>query len=115
LTELAKPSLQAWVAESASGAVAGYGLIRPGSQALYLGPVVATSERAGIDLVETLVARANGRLIYWDIPDANSAAVSWAGRHGFTIQRTLNRMFWGENPARGNVECQFALAGPEVG
>ena len=115
LTALDESIHSAWVMESASGGLEGYGLLRPGSQALYLGPVVATSERVGIELVETLVTRGNGQPIFWDIPNANAAAVSWAGRHGFTLQRPLNRMFLGENLARGNAERQFALAGLEVG
>jgi GNAT superfamily N-acetyltransferase len=95
--------------------VTGFGFARAGSQALYLGPVVATDDDAGLRLLEALVARNPDQLVFWDIPDPNEAAVSWAQRHGFTVQRPLIRMFLGDNTNPGNPRCQFAIAGPEVG
>jgi GNAT superfamily N-acetyltransferase len=115
LAALAKQSLAALVVESSPGRVAGFGLLRPGSRAIYLGPVIAASEQAGLALVERLVARSEGQLIYWDIPDQNAAAVSWAERHGFTRQRPLTRMYLGKNPLPGDPHRQFALSGPETG
>jgi hypothetical protein len=97
------------------GRVASFGLLRPGSQALYLGPVVATSADAGIRVIEVLVAASVGQPIFWDVPDENTAAVAWAEQHGFAVQRPLTRMFLGENLAPGDPRQQFALAGPEVG
>ena len=54
-------------------------------------------------------------LNFWDIPDANTAAVAWATQHGFTKQRAWTRMSLGQNTAANNPQQQFALAGPEVG
>jgi GNAT superfamily N-acetyltransferase len=115
LAALTCQSRCALVLESAAGRVAGYGLLRPGAQALYLGPAVATSDEAGLRLVQELVARTEGQPVFWDIPDPNAAAVSWAERHGFTVQRPLTRMFLGENLAPGDPRQQFALSGPETG
>ncbi len=81
----------------------------------YLGPVAATSTEAGLSLVEALVSRCEGETIYWDIPDANTAAVEWARQQGFILQRPLIRMYLGENPAPSDARKQFAIAGPEVG
>ncbi len=115
LLALAKQSNTGLVLESASGAIAGFGFLRPGAQASYLGPVVANSAAAGLALVEALIARNPGQRVYWDIPDPNPAAVAWAEDHRFAIQRPLLRMCFGENIATANPSYQFALAGPEVG
>jgi GNAT superfamily N-acetyltransferase len=103
------------VLETAPGRIAGYGFIRPGSRATYLGPIVAASDEVGLQLVQALLANTTGERVFWDIPDANTAAVDWARQHGFIQQRILTRMYLGENTAPGNPRQQFALAGPEVG
>jgi hypothetical protein len=95
--------------------MAGFGLLRPGSRAHYLGPVVADSQQAGFDLVQGLVARSEGQPVFWDIPDSNTAAAFWAEQHGFTVQRRLIRMCLGKNLAPSDPHLQFALAGPETG
>lgn len=115
LVALAKQSSVALVLESGPGGIAGFGFARAGSQALYLGPVVANSTEAGLRLVEALIARHPGRRIFWDIPGPNEPAVAWAQQHGFQVQRPLIRMFLGGNATPGNPCWQFALAGPEVG
>ena len=112
---MAEQSRSARVLESRPGRIAGYGLLRDGSRALYLGPVVAESPDAARPIIEALVRRGAGERIYWDVPDQNAAAVAWAGQHGFTEQRRLTRMYLGENTAPGNPAWQFAIAGPEVG
>jgi ribosomal protein S18 acetylase RimI-like enzyme len=112
---LAQQSRCSWVLESEAGHLAGYGLLRTGSNSLYLGPVTAVSADAGLLLIEALLARSEGQGVFWDIPDPNTAAASWAERHGFTVQRPLTRMFLGENFAPGDPPHQFALAAPETG
>lgn len=103
-----------FVWELAPGRVQGFGFIRPGMRAAYLGPIVAESDEAGIALVEALLQPGPGR-VFWDIPDANAGAVEWARRQGFAQQRVLTRMVLGENQTPGNPAWQFALAAPEVG
>jgi len=115
LAALAPQSLAGLVVESEPGRLAGYGFLRPGSQRLYLGPVVAATDETGLCLVRDLLARTESQTVLWDIPDPNAAAVCWAEANGFVVQRPLTRMFLGENAAPGNPRQQFALAGPEVG
>lgn len=115
LPALASQSRSAVVLEPRPGRPAGFGFLRPGSQAHYLGPVVATSADAGIRMVEALLPASEGQPVFWDVPDENMAAVDWAQQHGFAVQRPLTRMFLGENLAPGDPRQQFALAGPEVG
>ena len=112
---LARESRDAFVLESGPGQMAAYGLLRSGAHALYLGPVVATSADTARQLVEALLARGDGGRIFWDIPDQNAAAVEWARQRGFSPQRSLTRMYLGENLAPGDPRLQFALAGPEIG
>ena len=112
---LVSQSRLAVVLETAPGRVAGYGFMRPGSRATYLGPIVAASDEVGLQLVHALLANTTNERVFWDIPAANTAAVDWARQHGFTQQRMLTRMYLGENTAPGNPRQQFAIAGPEVG
>jgi hypothetical protein len=102
-------------AEASDGAVAGYGLSRPGSRARYLGPVVATSPEPGLAVIDSLLAGNPDDAVFWDIPDPNAVAIAWAEAHEFRRQRTLTRMWLGANERPGNPRLQFALAGPEVG
>jgi hypothetical protein len=90
-------------------------MLRRGARAFYLGPVTATSAEAGIALVKALTAQGGAGRVFWDIPDLNAAAVGWAERHGFTVQRSLTRMWLGENSSPGDPRQQFALAAPELG
>jgi ribosomal protein S18 acetylase RimI-like enzyme len=115
LEALSEHSLGRMVIESEGGQVCGFGLLRQGSLADYLGPVTAVSSEGASPLLEQLLASAPGEKVIWDIPDQNAPAVAWASSHGFTPARTLIRMFRGENRAPGNPRRQFAIAGPEVG
>lgn len=115
LEPLVRQSRSALEFEDERGRVVAYGLLKEGSSALYLGPVVAASADAGAQLADALLARAESRKVYWDIPDENATAVQHARSRGFTPQRTLTRMYLGENATPGNPQQQFAIAGPEVG
>jgi GNAT superfamily N-acetyltransferase len=115
LEPLLKQSRCALMFEDERGQIAGHGSLRDGSSALYLGPVVAKSADAGRRLVGALLARVEGRKVFWDIPDENGAAVQQARTRGFSPQRTLTRMYLGENTTPGDPQRQFAIAGPELG
>ncbi len=93
----------------------GFGMIRPGRNAHYLGPVVAGNDEAGEAIARTLLARARGGRVFWDVPDETSGAVRLAKRLGFTQQRVLTRMFLGANDTPGRPDRIWALAAPEIG
>jgi GNAT superfamily N-acetyltransferase len=101
--------------EPRNGSILGYGLMRTGARALYLGPVVAMSPPVGSGLLDALLATASGREIYWDLPDLVPAWREHALGLGLTVQRTLTRMFLGSNETPGKPEWQAAIAGPEIG
>jgi len=112
---LADVSRRALVLKSKEGRVVAHGMLREGASALYLGPVVGASSDAGLPVVEQLLNSSSGRKVIWDIPDANTAVVAWAKQHGFIEERTLTRMYLGENRAAGVPGMQLAIAGPELG
>ena len=115
LEPLLKQARCALVSETECGRIEGYGLLREGSAACYLGPIVAESTHIATQLVNALLPAAEGSTVYWDIPDQNGAAVELAKEHGFMPQRTLTRMYLGENATPGDPQRQFAIAGPEIG
>ncbi len=112
---LARQSQSALVFESPAGGIAGAGLLRAGSQAGYLGPVIATRPEIGGHLVRALIALNPGRELYWDLPDQNQLLAAWARAARCTVQRSLTRMHLGPNRQAGAALQQIALAGPEIG
>ena len=98
-----------------AGQVTGYGMLRPGRRASYLGPIVAADESAGTAIADSLLGGTPGRPVYWDIPEANRAAVRVARRYGMSRQRTLTRMYLGRNARPGSPSAQWAIAAPEIG
>jgi ribosomal protein S18 acetylase RimI-like enzyme len=115
LQALAHESLSALVLESKPGRILGYGLLREGSRAMQIGPVVAASSHSGIHLIEALLLDSRGQRIFWDIPDRNTATIAWVKHQSFTVQRSLTRMYLGENSMPSDPQKYFALAGPELG
>lgn len=118
LRELAKQSCAAQVVESEAGEPLGYGLMRAGARAYYLGPIVARTSEVPFPLIEALLTRCGAAAetkVFWDIPDQNLAAVAWARAHGFTPQRSLTRMYLGQNSAPGDSCLQFGISAPELG
>lgn len=114
LSTLAADSLKS-VQLKFDDSVEGYGMLREGSRAVYLGPVVAHSAEAAEALITNLEPVTNGKPVYWDIPDSNESALATARHLSFSRERPLIRMFLGENSAPGNPHLQFAIADPALG
>ena len=93
----------------------GYALLRPGSRAHYLGPTVAGSAECGRRLIRSALASIPGEPVFWDIPDDNTAATTFARELGFARQRPLLRMHRGVPAFAGNPTLQWAIGGPETG
>lgn len=115
LKTLAQDSSLALVCVARDGSMDGFGMMREGSRARYLGPVVANSSEVGIELLNELAAQSAGPSAYWDIPDGNAAARGVATSLGFTPQRPLLRMYRGPNDRPGNADHYFAIADPAIG
>ena len=92
----------------------GYALVRRGRVAWQLGPVVATSERDALALLEAAIASTPG-VIFVDVPDAWSEIEASLSAHGFAVQRPFLRMALGRDSPHGDPSRMFAIAGPEYG
>ncbi len=91
----------------------GFGMIRPGHLAAYLGPIIADDPHAALNIIESLVSQVSGT-IFWDIPGPNKKAVELAMRLGFQPVRDLTRMWMGELLSP-NIELQYAFCDPSTG
>jgi GNAT superfamily N-acetyltransferase len=95
------------------GRIEGYMTVRPGSQALQIGPCLATA-RAGPALLMDAAHRFAGRYVYIDMPTDNVPARAVAETLGLRVQRHLLRMCRGE-PFREDITHLWASSGPEKG
>jgi predicted N-acetyltransferase YhbS len=101
--------------DGVSGEVTGWGLLRPGEQADYLGPLICGSQQGVAALVRALLRAAEMRPVIWDIFDENGPAIDLARQFGFAPERPLTRMYCGEPMSIGDISAQFAIADPAVG
>jgi GNAT superfamily N-acetyltransferase len=105
---------RAWIAQQASGTIAGFILGREGRAATSLGPVVADNEAIAIALVAKSAAAAEGPFIV-DVPQVHLKLRAWLEAQGATTPRGYIRMTLGEVPGLDDPRRLFALAGPELG
>jgi ribosomal protein S18 acetylase RimI-like enzyme len=110
LRRLLSGASRAVVYES-NGEISGFGFARAGSLATYAGPIVAPDPTHGKEIASAL---ADGKT-FCDLPDRHSAATDWAKSQNFTPQRTLTRMYLGENVQPTAPESYFAIAAPDLG
>ena len=99
----------------AQGRVIGWGMLRPGANDDYLGPLVCSSAEDSLSLVAALLGKAGRHAVIWDVPDQNESAKTTAQRFGFVPLRPLTRMCLGPHTVAGNPQAQFAIADPAVG
>ena len=99
----------------AQGRVVGWGTVRPGANADYLGPLVCSSEEGSLSLVTALLDRTGNPSVIWDVPDKNESAKAAAQRFGFAPVRPLTRMRLGPEMVAGDRQNPFAIADPAVG
>jgi GNAT superfamily N-acetyltransferase len=93
-----------------NGHITGFGILRRGSLASYLGPIVADPSHAP----SIASALANGKT-FCDLPDHIPAASAWAKANNFAPQRTLTRMYLGQNVQPSAPNTYFAIAAPDLG
>ena len=93
--------------------IEGYITVRQGSDALQIGPCIATAG-AGTALLADVAHRYAGQRVYVDVPVSNMAAVRCAEQMGLTAQRTLTRMCRGVDVVEDTARL-WASSGPELG
>ena len=99
----------------ADGAVRGWGVLRAGANCGYLGPMASASAEGVEALTIALLHAADGRSVFWDIPDPNETAQTIARRFGFAPVRPLTRMYLGRNAGISNLGLLFGIADPALG
>ena len=91
-----------------------FGMLRPGSGATYLGPVVSEEPSQVASIVREMLSIAEGR-VFWDIPTGHELSEQLAAKHGFRPVRQLLRMWRGDANVAGRLELQFGLLDPTTG
>jgi hypothetical protein len=91
----------------------GFVTMRPGANAIQVGPCTATIN-AGPALLSDALSRCAGKAVFVDILAGNVPAVKIAESSGLKIQRRFTRMCRGER-IKDNIEAIWATSGPEKG
>jgi hypothetical protein len=104
----------AWVAETPSGKLAGFGLGREGRGATSIGPVIADNEAVALALVAKATTAIEGPFII-DVPEAHSEIRRWLESQRAVTPRAYMRMTLGIAKKLDDPTYVFALAGPELG
>jgi GNAT superfamily N-acetyltransferase len=95
------------------GRVRGYYTVRPGSNAVQIGPCIADAA-SGPLLLQDAFRRFEGRTVFIDVPEMNELGGRVAQGAGLSPQRRLLRMTRGAS-ALERVERLWASSGPELG
>jgi hypothetical protein len=96
--------------------VAGYYFGRIGRRAYYLGPWIAGGDSGLAErLLMDFLNRASGERIFVDVCVRHPDARSILEGIGFSLQRTLTRMYRGPNRHPGEPSMICAISGPELG
>jgi ribosomal protein S18 acetylase RimI-like enzyme len=95
--------------------VAGFIIAREGAAAVQVGPWIARNPRVADQLLRACFRRVPGRRIFVDVVAPNIPANAIIRAQGFTVQRTLTRMFLGRNEHPGNPQLVFGISSPEKG
>lgn len=91
-----------------------FAMLRDGSRAAYLGPIVAEQPEQAREMIQTLIGSCNSRII-WDVPGPNADAVKLAQEFRFRPVRKLLRMWTGPQLVAGDVSRQYGLVDPATG
>jgi len=91
----------------------GFAILRHGSSACQLGPIVAPPSEARA-LATNAICAASGRVVV-DVLDAGSVLIPTLIARGFRLQRPFTRMALGLAALPGNPAQMMAAAGPEFG
>jgi len=98
---------------------AGYAMLRPGSNATQLGPMVCEHPAGAEELLAWAMAATHGEPLQWDLDTANSGALQLAEKYQFRAQRVLARMrLAGQPGARdfaGDASLVYAIGGFDFG
>jgi RimJ/RimL family protein N-acetyltransferase len=92
----------------------GFGMLRRGYLANYLGPLVAGNNDVAREIVAELLDQSAGT-VFWDVPQMNRDATEIASSLGFQTVRDLTRMWTGSELNAPAIKLQYALSDPGTG
>lgn len=92
----------------------GFGMLRHGYLADYLGPVVARTTDVAKQIVTELLDQSSAT-VFWDVMQPNQAAAEMAESLGFRPVRDLTRMWTGTELLDPTMELQYAICDPGAG
>jgi hypothetical protein len=98
-----------------SGGVVGFLLARQWAGAAQVGPWIAQDTPAARQLLHALFRRILGRRVFFDVIAPNPDAAALLQENGFSVQRTLTRMFLGANAHPGETRLVYGISSPEKG
>lgn len=113
LTKLFTEYPENFRAYSTGGKIEGFITMRPGANAVQIGPCIATTD-AGTILLYDALSRAAPKPVFIDIPTDNIEAVKIAESSGLKIQRHFTRMYFGD-PIKEHINGIWVSSGPEKG
>ncbi|WP_030781459.1 GNAT family N-acetyltransferase [Streptomyces sp. NRRL S-920] len=91
---LAAPGHRA-LARIVDGRLTGYGVLRPGRDALRVGPLFADTRADAEALLDALVIEADGAPVAMDVPESNAQAIALAEARGMKPTFDTARMYTG--------------------
>ncbi len=103
-----------WVALE-EGEVKGYVIIRPGTTAWYLGPLVCTDPEWAERLLQQALSSVAEQNVFLDVCLANEKAASLFTKYRFEQQRGFTRMYRGSNDYPGLPQHTYCPGAPEIG
>lgn len=95
---IAQPEAVGYAVLNDDGRLSGYGLLRRCRQGCKIGPLFADDAGVADRLLCALSSRAQGALLYLDVPETNPAAVMLTERYGMTKVFETARMYTKEAP-----------------
>lgn len=95
--------------------LSGYALARRGSQAAYVGPLVAADAGHAASLLDSQLSQLVGQQVYVDVNTNFRHGGELLAERGFIKQRDLIRMIYGARESAATSASVFAIAGPEFG
>lgn len=102
-------------AEANDGRLSGYALARRGSNAAYVGPLVAADVEQAASLLGCQLSQLAGQQVYVDVNTNFKQGAEVLAARGFIKQRDLIRMTYGAQSSAATSASVFAIAGPEFG
>ncbi|QHT67273.1 GNAT family N-acetyltransferase [Rhodocytophaga rosea] len=98
-----------------NGVMSGYCFGRSGSNFEHIGPIIARNVADARDLLLSAMAAAQSKPVIVDVYAWQQSWLDELQNLGFVRQRPFIRMHLGALPEAGNINLQYAIAGPELG